>query len=200
FFVDGPIVTRPKVYLTDKESRNAERILREAGVEGEFVVIHPGSGGSAERWPMERFIELYRYLEKDGVQVVVTGSETEGEHIQAMASKEGVAMKSITGETDLRTLGAVLSKASTVVANSTGPLHLAVAAGTSVVGLYPSRRIMSPKRWGPVGEGHQVIQPTGAKCECPPKQCTCMDQITVRQVANAVRKVYDSARNTRTKN
>lgn len=200
YFEDGPTVEVPRVYLTEKEMRNADRILANAGISKDFVVIHPGSGGSAERWPMNRFIDLYRLLESRGREVLVTGSESEGAVFLPLAERAGVRLKEITGETDLRTLGAILARARTVVANSTGPLHLAAAVGTPVLGLYPSRKIMSPRRWGPVGAGHKVIQPSTRDCQCPQKQCTCMETITVEEVARAVGRVYDSAGFSKAKN
>jgi len=192
YFKDGPTVTTPRVHPTRKELDHARRLLKEVGVDGDFVVVHPGSGGSADRWPMERFVEFYRELEKEGVPAVVTGSEEEGRQIDEVAARLGVRLRSITGSTDLRTLAAVLSRANLAVANSTGPLHLAVAVGTRVVGLYPRRKIMSPVRWGPVGEGHKVIQPLEPDCQCPPRQCHCMDTITVERVTEAARVVYGS--------
>jgi lipopolysaccharide heptosyltransferase II len=194
YFRKGTTVHKPRVFPTDKELRNADRILRTCGVEGPFIVVHPGSGGSAERWPMNRFIELAAKLGESGYQAVVTGSREEGEAARAIMTELGMTVPDITGQTDLRTLAAVLSRASAVVANSTGPLHLAVAVGTNVVGLYPGRQIMSPVRWGPVGEGHRVIQPETDKCRCPQGRCRCMETITVEQVAQATRKVYDEAR------
>ena len=100
----------------------------------------------------------------------------------------------ITGQTDLRTLAAVLSQASTVVANSTGPLHLAVAVGTRVVGLYPSKKAMSPVRWGPLGEGHRLITPAQTECHCPPRQCRCMETITPEDVARMVVEFFKTVR------
>ncbi len=90
----------------------------------------------------------------------------------------------------MRTLAAVLSLATVVVANSTGPLHLAAAVGTSVVGLYPGKRVMSPRRWGPLGKNHRVIQPAQAECRCPSKQCRCMETISVDQVAEQVESLF----------
>jgi heptosyltransferase III len=193
YFRDGETVYRPTVYPSVKEVNNARRILDSHGIARPFIVIHPGSGGSAERWPMKRFIELYAHLNRIGLRVVITGSEDEGETVGKMAADMGVTINQITGQTDLRTLGAVLSLASTVVANSTGPLHLAVAVGTRVVGLYPGRQIMSPVRWGPIGEGHRVVQPEIELCRCPEGQCRCMETISVEQVAEAVGAVYDHA-------
>ncbi|PWB75879.1 hypothetical protein C3F09_01845 [candidate division GN15 bacterium] len=193
FFRPGPTATTPMVYPTEKELRNARRILREVGVEDNFVVLHPGSGGSAECWPPENFVQLYRKLRDAGLNIVVSGSDQEGEMIDEIAWRKNIEVRKITGATDLRTLAAVLSLASTVVANSTGPLHLAVAVGTKVVGLYPSREVMSPVRWGPLGEGHQVIQPAVSRCTCPPKHCRCMESISVDQVYRKVQTVFRDA-------
>jgi len=186
FFRNGNTVLTPQVYLKEKEIRNARRILANAGVESPFVIIHPGSGGSADQWPLEFFLRLYTKLVEDDVSVVISGSEKEGLRFRGVLNQIDVPVKEITGGTDLRTLAAVLSLADVVVANSTGPLHLAAAVGTKVVGLYPSKRIMSPVRWGPVGPFHRVLQPSRKDCHCPDKQCRCMETITVENVAEQV--------------
>jgi len=193
YFHGGKTITRPAVFSSSKELDNAARILGDNGVKRPFVVVHPGSGGSAECWPMSQFVRLTTRLEEFGCRVVITGSESEGESVAGIADDLGVRVTKITGLTDLRTLAAVLSLASTVVANSTGPLHLAAATGTTVVGLYPGKRIMSPIRWGPIGEGHRVIQPTTDRCACPEGQCRCMETITVEDVAETARVVFENA-------
>jgi heptosyltransferase-3 len=186
FFKGGDVVTIPRVYLRPKEIAHATRILKSAGVEGHFVVLHPGSGGSAERWPVEKFIHLYQILLELGFMVIISGSEPERTMIDQICARLGIRVNQVAGETDLRTLAAVLSLATVVVANSTGPLHLATAVGTKVVGLYPGKKVTSPKRWGPLGEDHRVIQPPQEECHCPPKQCRCMESITVDEVADQV--------------
>jgi len=183
FFKKGKKITFPKVYLRQKEIDNARRILNDAQIAGEFIVIHPGSGGSAERWPIGNFIKLYRILEKKGLQLIVSGSEQEGIIIDKVSKEMGIKIKKMTGDTDLRTLAAVLSLARLVIANSTGPLHLSVAVGTQVAGLYPSKKAMSPVRWGPLGEKDRVIQPPGEECHCPPRHCVCMQKVTPEKVA-----------------
>ncbi|UCE24619.1 MAG: glycosyltransferase family 9 protein [Candidatus Zixiibacteriota bacterium] len=182
FFRRGRTVKFPRVCLREKEINHARRILKESGVKDDFVVIHPGSGGSAERWSMENFIKLYQLLEKEGVELVMSGNEQEGLIIDDVSASLNIPVRKITGETDLRTLAAVLSLAKLVVANSTGPLHLAVAVHTNGVGLYPSRKAMSPLRWGPLGKKGRVIQPVGVECQCPPKRCVCMEMIKPQQV------------------
>jgi len=193
YFSDGETVTCPVVYPSPRELNNARRILRNNRVESPFIVIHPGSGGSAEGWPTDRFIQLSAQLRKNGYEVVITGSVAEGEMMRRIASDLAIQVKEITAQTDLRTLAAVLSLASAVVANSTGPLHLAVAVGTKVVGLYPGKRIMSPVRWGPVGNGHRVIQPEVNQPGYDDGYCGGMGTITVGQVAQAAEAVFNDA-------
>ncbi len=194
FFKDGETVTRPVIYPLEKEVKNARRILGEAGVDGRFIVIHPGSGGSAECWSFENFIRLYTLLTAGGMKVIMTGTDIEGEKIGELEKKLGVVVNKITGQTDLRTLAAVLSLAATVVANSTGPLHLAVAVNTRVVGLYPGKKAMSPVRWGPLGKEHKLIVPDRVECNCPPGQCHCMDTIKPEDVAREVTQVFRATR------
>ncbi len=182
-FKKGELIKVPKVYLRDKEINNARRILGENNIENEFVILHPGSGGSAECWQLHKFIKLFELLKKSGISVIMTGSEVEGKRIEEEAAKLKIDIMSIAGDTDLRTLAAVLSLAELVVANSTGPLHLAAATDTKVLGLYPSNKIMSPVRWGPLGKGHKVIMPINTECNCPPKKCQCMETIDENQVA-----------------
>ncbi len=193
FFHHGETVRAPIVYPREKELTHARRILKEAGVEGRFVVLHPGSGGSAERWPLDRFLHLYNALEQSGVQVVISGSEKEGETIDQRSSELGLKVRNITGDTDLRTLAAALSLADVVVANSTGPLHLAAAVGTKVVGLYPGKAVMSPARWGPLGRHDRVLVPASKECRCPPNECVCMLTITVEKVASEVAQLFNQA-------
>ena len=148
---------------------------------------------SAERWPLDRFLHLYKALEHVGVQVVISGSEKEGETIDQQSRELGLKVRNITGDTDLRTLAAALSLADVVVANSTGPLHLATAVGTKVVGLYPGKAVMAPARWGPLGRHDRVLVPTSKECRCPPNECVCLLTITVEKVASEVAQLFNQA-------
>ena len=56
-------------------------------------------------------------------------------------------------------MAVLLSRASLFISNSTGPLHLAAALGTEVIGIYPGIIPLCPKRWGPYGRDDSVIIP-----------------------------------------
>ena len=56
--------------------------------------------------------------------------------------------------TNLRELATILRHASVVIGGDTGPLHLAAALGTPVVGLYGPT---DPRRNGPYGQLQQCV-------------------------------------------
>jgi heptosyltransferase-3 len=178
FFEDGELSLIPRIHITEDEKSRAAQFLQSRGIGTNFVVIHPGSGGSSHKWPLDNFLHLYDYMVKSGMEVIITGSKEEGAEITALARKMNITIKEITGKTDLRMLAAVLARARALAANSTGPLHLAAAVGIRVVGLYPRSKTMSPVRWGPLGEGHLIMQPpVGHE----------MNSITMEQVAESLR-------------
>jgi len=177
FFQDGPTKHTPEIYITDAEKEKARQLLQAAGIKGPFAVIHPGSKGSAPAWPVRNFARLYKLLTDNEINVILTGASDEISVIDNMANESGQKINSLAGRTDLRSLAAVLSLAELIVANSTGPLHMAAASGTQVVGFYPNERVMSAKRWGPLGIGHKVFTPESGND---------MESITVERVAQSI--------------
>jgi heptosyltransferase III len=164
-----------------------------------LVVIHPGSGGSARQWPLESFKRLARLLIEDpAVQVCVTGSEQEISVSRELAQVNSDRIYTVAGQLTLMELAALQRASDLVVANSTGPLHLAVAVGTAVVGLYPQIVPMSPRRWGPYTEKKSVFVP-GKPPDCREcvhgrtPECACMASIAVEDVHRACTSVLVDA-------
>jgi heptosyltransferase I len=103
------------------------------------VVLLPGAGKADKQWPVERFREVAARFGKRALVVWGPGEE-------ALANAIG-------GETapptSLRELSYILENADVVVGGDTGPLHLAAALGTPVIGLYGPT---DPRRNGPHGQ------------------------------------------------
>jgi heptosyltransferase-3 len=177
----------------------ASSLLEKAGVSGRFVVIHPGSGGSAREWPLENFSALAcRIIEGMNLAVVVTGTGRESSLGEKIVRASSGRAANLSGKLDVRELAALLEKASFLVANSTGPLHLGVAVGTPVLGLYPQIPVMGPRRWGPYTENARVLTPE-KPLECdtcagkPEIPCSCMASITVDAAYAAARDLLATA-------
>ncbi len=98
----------------------------------DFVLLSPGAGWGAKRWPLERYAAVARGLAARGMGVVVNASPSERALGEALAQQSGAMVL----EPALGQLLAVLRRASLAVAGDTGPLHLAAALGVPTVGIF----------------------------------------------------------------
>lgn len=155
-----------------------------------FVVLHPGSGGSAREWRPERFGDLAKRLSDLGFPVVISGNRNEASLVYKVVQCSQGTARALAGRLSLKELAALLSLSGGFVSNSTGPLHIAAAVGTPVVAMYPPIRECSPTRWGPLSEKKKVFTADNTRCpRCKGGPCQgndCMDQITVDDVCSAV--------------
>lgn len=157
------------------ESR-VEEFFTDAGLKphGRLVVLNPGAGKPAKRWPVERFAELAgRLAGEANARVLVLWGPGEQTAARAIAEAPGTVLAP---PTDLDTLVAIVRRASIVVAADTGPLHVAAAVGVSCVGLYGPT---SAARNGPYGAGHRTLSATDGR----------MTSIEVGAVLTAVREL-----------
>ena len=60
----------------------------------------------------------------------------------------------LAGQTSLKQLAALLTMVDAVLANDSGPMHLAAELGTPVVGIFTCT---SPERSGPPGDRHEFV-------------------------------------------
>jgi ADP-heptose:LPS heptosyltransferase len=140
---------RLELRLPESLKEKAATRIAQAGLpERGFAVLHAGSRGSAKDWPLERMLELAAALRGQGHAVAWTVGPADQAVRARLAAQPG---NRLLENLPLDVLAAVLAQAGVVVANSTGPLHVAAAAGAPVVGLYPPVAACDPERWGPLG-------------------------------------------------
>lgn len=146
----GAKIGKPRFPLAIRvpEEEVVTRELNERGIT-EFYVLNPGGGWLSKCWPAERYGQLHRRLaNRHGWRGVVTfgpGEESLAQEvIQAAGNPAPVAIPLPLGP-----LMALLRRAKLVISADTGPLHLASALGTPVVGLFGPT---DPARNGPFSE------------------------------------------------
>ena len=148
-------------YSNDDELLAAAIVARHAP-DGSFVVLHAARGLRLDtvQWPVEAFAAVADALGRAfEAPVLLTGSADEARVIGRIADSMHVRGASIAGETDLRSLAALLSRAAVVVALDSGPMHIAAAVGAPTVGVFALRTDL-PNRWRPLGEHVAVIEPS----------------------------------------
>lgn len=155
------------------------------------VIIHPGSGGSAVDLPILKLKEIVSIMARElNLNILITGSESEKKLCEEFLINERT--HNLAGKFNLEGLMAVISKSELMVANSTGPIHIAAALGKSVVGFYPKIASCSQKRWGPYTNKKVIFEPV-INCEkCTKKQCAelnCMSSISAQEVFDSIKKI-----------
>jgi heptosyltransferase I len=152
----------------------------------DFFALSPGGGWTSKCWPAERYGELHRDLKrKYGWRGVVSFGPGERELAEAVVGAAGDS-RPILLEMNIPQLMAVLRRAKFFVAGDTGPLHLASALGTPVVGLFGPT---DPARNGPYGAKDVVVRnarPEETTYERGASRSAAMMSITVPQVMEAV--------------
>jgi heptosyltransferase-1 len=117
------------------------------------VLITPGAGWGAKRWPAERYATVAQSLIARGCRVLVNAGPGEEPLAELIVRLTGGAATPLT--CTLAQLVALTRRIALAVAGDTGPLHLACALGRPVVGIYGPT---DPSRNGPFGTIFTVLR------------------------------------------
>ena len=191
----------PCLLIPDAETEKVGIMLSESGMSPEstkLVAVHPGSGGSSATWPPDRFSSLIDGLEgKSGLVVALTGLKEEKVLIEGIVERVKRKPLRLDGRLSLVELAALYRECHVVVSNSTGPLHLAMAVGTPVVGLYCNLKACRPTRWGPYGKTpYEVLTPRDQACSpCVNGKVEgkCMSDIAASDAMESVLRLLDNS-------
>lgn len=108
-----------------------------------WLMLAAGSRWMTKRWPPEHFAALTRRaVQRFGGSAIFVGSADESALATHVASRIACPSRILTGTTSLPQLIALLSRADVMLANDTGPLHLAAALGRPVVAPYTCTKVL----------------------------------------------------------
>jgi heptosyltransferase-1 len=115
-----------------------------------WLAMGVGSRWITKRWLPEHFAMLARLAqERFGATIIFVGSKDERPLARAVAACLAGPVRDLSGRTTLPQLAALLAAADLMVANDTGPLHLAAALGRPVIAPYTCTRVLlnGPYGW-----------------------------------------------------
>jgi heptosyltransferase-2 len=179
-----------RLRLTEAEKGWALKKLEAVGLSGpRFLVgLAPGAAfGPAKRWLPERFGGLAdRLIGALNADVLIFGSAAERPLAEDIASSMQHTPTIVAGETSLRQLLALMARCSLIVANDSGPMHLAAALGIPLVAIFGST---DERATGPVGTRIRIVK-RGAECSpCGQRVCPidfrCMQDLSVEEAFRA---------------
>src|SRR5262249_40612065 len=155
--------------LRPAAERRMEEFLGEHGFKrrDRLVAINPGAGRPDKRWPVAHLTTVAERLASEcEARILLLWGPDEG-HMARQIPAGMPARAILAPPTDLDELTAVLRRTALLVANDTGPLHLAAALGTPALGLYGPTRA---ERNGPYGShGRGLQSPDGTMAGLDPR-------------------------------
>lgn len=177
---------------------SADAQLAAAGVRDpeHIAVVVPGARWTNKRWPAPSFAAVAAGLrDMAGLEPVIVGDAADREAAEAVRALIPGGAASLVGGTDVLGLAAILKRARVVIANDSGPAHLAAAVGTPVVALFgPTHEAFG---FAPRGAGVRVLSRDLAcrPCSvhggtrCPRGRPACLDDIAPAEVLAAAREL-----------
>jgi ADP-heptose:LPS heptosyltransferase len=128
-----PVTYRPCLAVTDDERKEAAALVPEQA--RPLVALHPGATDERRRWPAERFGAVGDAL-ATVADVLVTGTGPERDVVDRVLAAMRRPARPLVDALSLGGLAALYARCAVVIANDTGPVHLAEAVGAATVGLY----------------------------------------------------------------
>ncbi|SNS05803.1 ADP-heptose:LPS heptosyltransferase [Geodermatophilus saharensis] len=156
-----PVTLEPRLAVTPADAAAADAVLP-AGPEP-LVALHPGASDPRRRWPASCFAAVAGALVADGVRVVLVGSGADDRRAaDAIRAAAPAPVLDLVGRLSLGALAGVLARCRVVVANDSGPRHLAAAVGTATVGVFLEHNLLNA---GPLSRRrHRVAVSTRTDC------------------------------------
>ena len=138
-----------------------------------LVAVHPSASCISKRWMPDRFAHVAdRLVAEQGVRVCIVAGVGDAQPAEAMAQAMTQPALNLAGRLTLAELTALLGRCALLISNDSGPVHVAAAVGTPVVDIFGRNQAgLSPQRWGPLGEGHIVLQKDVGCVRCLAHAC-----------------------------
>lgn len=188
-----PEKPRFRFRLPEEDVATVRELCRRRGlaVDSPWVAMNVGARWPTKRWPLTSFAAVVDQLQQAHLDpVVMIGSSDEREYTDRLRTLTKKPFIDLSGEIPLGCLPALLSKATAIITNDSGPMHIAAAVGIPVVAMFgPTSAI----RTGPYGTGHRVLVGSVPCSPCFSRVCRhdpemeCLHVIKPTQVVDIVR-------------
>lgn len=160
-------------------------------VDRPWVAMNIGARWPTKRWPLVSFATVVDQLHEAHLDpIVMIGGSEERAYTNKLRAFTKCPFIDLSGEIPLGCLPALLSQATALITNDSGPMHIAAALGIPVVAMFgPTSAI----RTGPYGAGHHVLAGRVSCSPCFSRVCRhdpemeCLHLIKPAHVVDALR-------------
>ena len=185
----------PALRLEPRARQRVEALLRahEVATERPLVCVAPGSIWNTKRWMTAGFSAVVDGARRRGLQPLLIGTAAERALCLDVACGCRVPPPVLAGSTSIPELAALLARAEALIANDSGPGHVASAVGTPVVTIFGPT--VPDFGYAPRGERNHTVEHPDLDCRpcdrhgpavCPRGHFRCMREIGPAQVLEAL--------------
>lgn len=183
---------RTEVWIHESDRRRASEFTKSIDARP-YAVLVPGSRDEKRIWDAENFVATVLEIQKRfPVEWVIDGSDNERDRCAFIAdrlSHSAVSAHDTAGRWTIRELASIIEGAAVLLANETGPLHIAAAVGTPAVcvlsGGFYGRFYPYPGNPLTIAVTHR-IPCYNCYMHCILDEEECLTRINVSDVAEAV--------------
>jgi len=188
----------PALGLEPQAVASVGRMLNAAGIgPGKpYLAVAPGARWRTKRWTPSGFTRVVDEAQRLGLAPVLVGSREDLELCRAIAAACRVPPAITAGGTSVAELIALIAGARALVANDSGPAHVASAVGTPVVTIFgPTSPVDGRAPWG---DRNRVVGHPDLDCRpcslhgprrCPRGHFRCMRDLAPDPVVAALHDV-----------
>lgn len=142
-----PIPENPKLVIADSYQKQADKLLKKHRIQKKFFVICPGAMGHGVKnqskiWP--HWQNLCKRLSQQGISLVACPAPFETQPFEDAFGEHVLMLPNL----NLPMYAAILQRATQVIANDSGPMHLAAAVQAPVLGIFGQSDPQRTQPWG----------------------------------------------------
>lgn len=151
------------------------------------VAIIIGAKRQQNRWPIDYFFQIIKYLNDINYNVILIGGK-EDEVLLKNVNYKNDKYFDFLGKFSPMENAVILNNCNLTISNDTGPMHLAYAVGSKVIAIFSSRDF--PGKWFPPQNLWKVFRSEDIPCSiCLSENCSdnkCMKLITPNEVIDYI--------------
>lgn len=180
--------------ISQNDSTFADAFFKETFAPGQPVVaLSPSGGWESKKCDVSKFVEIGNALfEKYKCKILVVWGPSDLKDAQNICA--GISTDVVLAPpSSIREMAALMKKCKFVIANDSGPMHIATAVQVPVLSLHGPT---NPKLQGPFGNMHEYIRLEELDCICCnllvcPRKHECFTELPVKNVMKKVERIIE---------
>jgi len=170
-------------HFSDLEIKEAQEALGSFVLSGQLVAVNAGTKMEQKEWGIENWQNFLKklYVHFPDAKLVLVGAQNEYDFSEkCLAAWNGHGIN-LCGKSSPRVSAAIIKKCVLFIGHDSGPIHLAGAVNTPILGIFSCRNI--PNQWVPRGQNKTLLFPDTICAKSINPECINAPEYCVRTIS-----------------